>query len=116
MKQDAIKVDFRGINKFYGERIKQQFFFKQDFTSLPFDKISMRFSWRLRPFFGNFDEKGMKEKTKQRVLLFLKTWRVWRGKIRGSSNKSVMTVSESREAFGKIGVGSEPPLGRRSWR
>lgn len=24
-----------------------------------------------RPFFGNFDEKGMKEKTKQRVLLFL---------------------------------------------
>lgn len=71
VKQDAIKVDFRGINKFYGERIKQQFFFKQDFTSLPFDKISMRFSWRLRPFFGNFDEKGMKEKTKQRVLLFL---------------------------------------------
>lgn len=47
VKQDAIKVDFRGINKFYGERIKQQFFFKEDFTSLPFDKISMRFSWRL---------------------------------------------------------------------
>lgn len=46
VKQDAIKVDFRGINKFYGERIKQQFFFKEDFTSLPFDKI-MRFSWRL---------------------------------------------------------------------
>lgn len=47
VKQDAIKVDFRGINKFYGERIKQQFFFKEDFTSLPFDKISMRFSWSL---------------------------------------------------------------------
>ena len=67
-----------------------------------------------RPFFGNFGEKGMKEKTKQRVLLFLE--RRLGGKIRGSSNKSVMTVSESREAFGKIGVGSEPPLGRRSWR
>lgn len=36
VKQDAIKVDFRGINKFYGERIKQQFFFKEDYLSIKF--------------------------------------------------------------------------------
>lgn len=44
MKEDAIKIDFRGINKFYREKIKQEFFhpFKEDLISLPFDKISMR--------------------------------------------------------------------------
>lgn len=51
-KQDEIKVDFRGINKFYGERIKN-FSFKKDLT---FDKMQLSF----RSFFDNF-EKEMKE-------------------------------------------------------
>lgn len=50
-KQDEIKVDFRGINKFYGERIN--FSFKKD---LIFDKMQLSF----RSFFDNF-EKKMKE-------------------------------------------------------
>lgn len=50
-KQDEIKVDFRGINKFYGERIN--FSFKKD---LIFDKMQLSF----RSFFDNF-EKEMKE-------------------------------------------------------
>lgn len=52
-KQDEIKVDFRGINKFYGERIKNFSFKKKDLT---FDKMQLSF----RSFFDNF-EKEMKE-------------------------------------------------------
>lgn len=61
MKEDAIKIDFRGINKFYREKIKQEFFhpFKEDLTSLPFDKISMRVAFRggcgVSSIFDNFD-------------------------------------------------------------